>query len=137
MKFLGWIFTVFALLAHLAVGLFLFGVGLVGLSGSEEMHFPLVPGVSPESMPATLALLGLFALLAVLLALRSGKLSRLLLLLWSLLVPALLICAFFRPTYRFDGEDHFRLGVYVFIGSLLALWGALSHFRRATSVERL
>ena len=83
---ISYLFTLFA-------GLFLFGVGFIGWTTGQEIHFELVPGVEPESMGVTLMSVGAFALLSLILTPRRGALGRRMLFAWNLLVFALLLCA--------------------------------------------
>ena len=109
---------------NLVVALFLLGVGFIGWMEGHDVNFDLVPGVEPENMALTLIGLALFALLAVALSLKRSKLARMLMLLWNLLVSGLLVCAFARPSYKFDGMEHLHHGIILFLISLIALWGS-------------
>ena len=79
---------------------------------------------------------GIGGLIAVVFALRPGRFSRTLLVLWSLLVTSILICAFTRPSYRFDGEDHFYQWLYVLLASLLLLIGSAYRWKRGGGRRR-
>ena len=135
MSFIGRLLGYLSVLANLALGLALLGMGLIGSMSGSDMKIDLIP-VSPENMATTLMLSGLVALIAVVLALRPGKVSRTLLVLWSLLVASMPICALTRASYRFDGEEHFRTGVWVFLGTLLLLVGAVYHRKLAPAARR-
>lgn len=125
---LGRILGYLSILTNLLLGLFLLGIGLLGALEGAALKIDLLP-VAPESMSTVLMFAGLFAVVAVVLALRSGRAARSLLVLWSLLVSGVLVAAFFRPSYRFDGEEHFRTGVWVFLGSLLLLIGSYKRWK--------
>ncbi len=126
MGFIGRMLGYLSVLANLVLGVVLLGMGLIGRIAGGDMHVDLIP-VSPENMAMTLLVCGLVALAAVALALRPGKGPRTLLVLWSLLVASMPICALTRASYRFEGMEHFRAGVWVFLGTLLLLVGAIYH----------
>jgi len=130
MSILGRLLGYISLLANLAMALVLLGMGLIGSLSASKMRIDVIPA-SEESMAQVLIYSGIGALIAVVFALRPGRLSRTLLVLWSLLVTGILICAFFRPNYRFEGEEHLRLGVWVFLGSLALLLGSFLHWKLA------
>ena len=125
------LFRLISYLFSLFAGLFLFGVGVIGWVAGEELHFELLPGVEPESMAVTLVGVGAFALLSLILAVRGGALGRRLLFVWNLLVFALLVCALTRPSYRFEGLEHFQQGAVLFVISMAALAGSWSAMRSA------
>lgn len=135
MSFIGRLLGYLSVLANLALGLFLLGLGFVGSMAGGEMKIDLIP-VSPENMALTLMVSGLVALLAVVMALRPGKGSRTVLVLWSLLVASMPICALTRSSYRFDGAEHFRLGVWVFLATVLLFIGAVYHRKLAPAARR-
>lgn len=135
MKVLGKLLGYLAVLANLALALLALAMGFVGSSAGTEMYVGLIPA-DPAEVPKILLFSGVIGLVVVALALRPGRLSRTLLLLWCLLAPGLLLCAFFRPDYRFDGAEHFRLGVWVFLGSLLVLFGGFLHWKLAPGTSR-
>ena len=135
MSFIGRLLGYLSVLANLALGLLMLGIGFIGSMTGSDLRVDVIP-VSPENMASTLMICGLVALVAVVLALRPGKASRTLLVLWSLLVVSILICAFTRSSYRFDGEEHFRAGVWTFLGSVLLFVGALYHRKLAPAARR-
>lgn len=130
MSIIGRLLGYISLLANLGLALFLGGMGLIGALNGSKMRFDVIPA-SEESMASVLLYSGIAGLIAVVFALRPGRLSRTLLLLWSLLVTGILLCAFTRPSYRFDGQEHFRFGVWVFLGSLVLLFGSFMHWKLA------
>jgi hypothetical protein len=135
MSILGRLLGYISILANLALALFLGGMGLIGVLDGSKMRFDIIPA-SEESMAQVLLYSGIGGLIAVVFALRSGRAPRILLVVWSLLVSGILICAFTRSSYRFDGEEHFRLGVWLFLGSLLLLFGSYMHWKLAKAKER-
>ena len=135
MSFIGRLLGYLSVLANLALALALLALGFIGWSSGEDMRIDLIP-VSPESMAQTLLISGLVALCAVLLALKRGKGPRTLLVLWSFVVALIPICALTRTSYRFRGEEHFRMGVWVFLGTLLLFIGAYCHRKYAPVADR-
>jgi hypothetical protein len=135
MSFIGRLLGYLSVLANLALGLALLAMGLIGAVSGGDMKIDLIP-VAPENMAMTLIASGLVALVAVVLALRPGKGSRTLLVLWSLLVAAIPICALTRSSYRFDGMEHFRTGVWVFLATVLLFIGAVYHRKLAPGARR-
>ena len=135
MSFIGRMLGYLSVLANLALALLLLGLGFIGSMAGGPMKIDIIP-VAPESMANTLMISGLAALIAVILALRPGKFSRTFLVLWSLLVAALPICALTRSSYRFHGEEHLRTGVWVFLGALLLFIGAVYHRKYAPAARR-
>ncbi len=135
MSVIGRLLGYLSVLANLALGLGLLAMGFVGSLAGGDMKIDLIP-VDPASMATTLLVSGLVALIAVVLALRPGRVSRTLLVLWSLLVALIPICALTRSSYRFQGEEHFRLGVWVFLGTMLLFIGAVYHWKLAPSARR-
>jgi hypothetical protein len=131
MSILRGLLRLLAFVFNIAAGLFLSGVGLIGSLTGEDVHFPLIPSVTGETLKWTLIGLGLFALGSTVLALIRSKAARFLMVLWNLLVVGLMICAVTRSSYRFAGMEHFRLGAIVFAVGLLALWGAWAQMKAA------
>ena len=136
MKFVRMILRLIAIVFNLLVALFLLGVGFIGWREGQDMHFDLVPGVEPESMAVTLVGLAIFALFAIALSLTRSKLARMLMLFWNLLVSMLLICAFVRPSYKFDGMEHLHQGIMFFLVSLIALWGSWTATRQPSRAAK-
>ena len=136
MKFVRWLLRLFAIVFNLGVALFLLGVGFIGWLEGHDVNFDLVPGVEPENMALTLIGLALFALLAVVLNLKRSKPARMLMLLWNLLVSSLLVCAFVRPSYRFDGMEHLHQGLIFFLISLVALWGSWTAIKQVSTTTK-
>ena len=116
---------------HLLLGLFLLVVGFVGSQAGEQIRFSWIPGVEPDDMASTLLALGVFALASIVLATFRSKLTRVPFLLWTLLVAGLIVCAFVRPSFRFDGADHFLYSSIALVTSLLGVLGSWDHFSGA------
>ncbi len=111
------------IVVHLALGLFCLGLGLVGLLDGGDMDIDLLP-FAPESTSKVLVGSGLFALIAVFTAFGKSRFARSLLAVWSLAVAGILIAAFFRGSYRFDGVEGFWMHAAYLGVSLLALLGS-------------
>lgn len=92
------------------------------------MHFPLVP-VSPEDAAAALLLLGSFAVVASVLAVPDGRIKRVPLLVWALVLFLGLSAAVFRGDYRFDGIESFKTHGWMLLGSLVLLCASWVRFR--------
>lgn len=115
-----------SIVVNLMLGVFCLGLGLVGRFAGHDMDIDLLP-FEPENASTVLIAAGLFALVAVFMAFSKSGFARSLLLIWSLAVTGVLIAAFFRASYRFDGMDGFQsYGAYLAI-SLLALLGSGLH----------
>ena len=130
MSFIGRLLGYLSVLVNLVLALGLIGFGLIGSGG--DMKIDLIP-VEPANMASTLLIAGLIALASVVLALRPGKLARTPLVLWSLFVAAIPICALTRSSYHFNGEEHFRNGVWLFLGTVVLLIGAIYHRKLAAA----
>ena len=117
--------------SHLLLGLFLFGVGLIGSQAGEQIRFPWIPGVGPDDMASTLLALGVFGLAAIVLAALRWKPARTPFFVWNLFVAALIVCAFARSSFRFDGTDHFLYSSIALVVSLLGVLSSWEHFSEA------
>ena len=124
------VLVVFAYIFDLIIALFILGVGFMGSLTGEEVHFKLIPVLEGPTLVNTMLGLGIFGLLALLLASRGGKLMRVPMILWNVVILSLLVCAFTRASYRFDGIDDFWNLVYITLLSILALAGSWMHLRR-------
>lgn len=134
MRLLRGLLRAIAVLFNLALGVFLLGVGLIGWSSGEEVRMEVIPGLEGETVATALVIGSLLALAATLLSLTGNRFARILMLLWNVLVVGLLVCAFFRPSYRFEGEEHFYNGLKFFGAAFLAMLGAWWHLRARRQV---
>ena len=125
------VLIVFAYIFVLIMAVFVLGVGFMGWLTGETVHFKLIPVLEGPALVNTLLGLGIFGLLALVLAWRGGKLMRLPMVLCNVVILSLLVYAFTRSSYRFDGIDDFWNLVYVTLLSILALAGSWIHLRRA------
>lgn len=129
MRLLRGLLRAIAVLFNLALGVFLLGVGLIGWSSGEEVRMGVIPGLEGETVATALVIGSLLALAATLLSLTGNSFARALMLLWNVLVVGLLVSAFFRSSYRFEGEEHFYNGLKLFGVAFLAMIGAWWHLR--------
>ena len=101
-------------------------LGVLGLLAGGKMYISVLP-VDPEQGALAMLWGGLFAVVAVALALSDRKLLRFPLLLWCAAVTVTLISAVFRSGFRFDGFENFvAIGIAALI-SLLFVWGSWAH----------
>lgn len=126
-------FRMLAVAFTLVVSLFLLGTGLLALGNADTLSFDVVPLLSGEALARFLTGMGILGLGALILLFRFTSLASWLLLLWNLAVVSILLCAVTRPSYRFDGMDHFVSGVYLFLLALAALWGSRLQVRAVRS----
>ena len=117
---------------HSLLGLFLLAVGLIGWRTEDRIRFDWIPGVAAHDMASTLLALGVVALASIALAAFRWKPARIPFFLWNLFVAALIVCAFVRPSFRFDGTNHFLYSSIALTASLLGVLGSWDHFRGPT-----
>ena len=129
-------FRLLAVAFTLGVSLFLLGVGLLAMGNADTLRFDVVPLLTGEALARFLAGMGILGLGALILMFRLKSLASWLLILWNLAVVSILLCAVTRPSYQFDGMDHFENGVYLFLLALAALWGSWLQLRAARSRGR-
>lgn len=115
-------------IANLLLGLYLCALGTLGFVVGGDMYFPLVP-VSPEDAAVALLLLGLFAVVASVLAVSDGRLKRIPLLVWALVLFLGLTAAVFRGDYRFDGIEAFKTHGWMLLGSFVLLCASWVRFK--------
>ncbi len=121
----------FSIVVNLLLGIFCLGLGLVGLlSGHDEMDITLLP-VDAGMVALVLVCSGMVALAGVLMAFGRRGGPRSLMLLWSIVVVATLVAAFFRGSHKFAGMEGFQMYGILLAISLLSLVGSWLHFRRA------
>ncbi len=121
----------FSIVVNLLLGIFCLGLGLVGLlSGHDEMDITLLP-VDAGMVAPVLVCSGIVALAGVLMAFGRRGSPRSLMLLWSIVVVATLIAAFFRGSHKFAGMEGVQMYGVLLAISLLSLVGSWLHFRRA------
>jgi len=123
---------IFAYLYHLALSLFLLGLGIVVWSGGENnLKLGMLPWEG-AALTKAIVILGVVGLLCVLLAV-LGKL-RWLFVLWTLFALALMFRGYFLTSYSFPDEGQFRFAVWLTAGALIAFLASLSLFGRKKRV---
>ena len=120
---IGLLLRLYAYLYHLALALFLLGIGLAALANGKELNLGMLPWEGAKLTYWVLAL-GLVGLICVLLAVTGFM--RWLFALWALLVLALMVRGFFFTPYTFSGSDQFWGAVWLTIGAFGAFLGSLS-----------
>lgn len=105
-----------------AIVMVVFGCLLAVAHGEHSVRLEMLPWTD-HTLIHVLLFGGLFGLITVVLAIRGSRL-RPLFFLWALAVTYYLIKGYFLGGYRFT-PDEFKSVVYLVIGSLIALLGAL------------
>lgn len=139
MRFVHGIFRLVTIVFTLALSVFLLGVGLLGMGDAEALRFDVVPLLTGDSLALALVAMGILGLAALVLLLRFKHMAAWLLVLWNVVVVSILICAFTRSSYRFDGMDDFMNGVYFSLVALVSLLGSWFQVRasRVHPTERV
>jgi hypothetical protein len=128
MRLIRKLFEMLAIAVNLGLGLFSFALGILGWIAHGELHVPLVP-VDPEHVATSLVVAGAFGILAACLAIRGGRWNSFLMLLWSCGVVLVLGSTVFRSDFRFNGMTGFAEHGWMFLGSLVLLYGTWLRFR--------
>ena len=126
------LFESLGILVNLGLGLFCVALATLGWIDGGDLAVPLVP-VAPESAVTALAIAGVYAILASGLAIRSGRSTRLPLLIWSAVLLGVLLAAIFRGAYRFDGMDAFIQHGMLVVGAAILLGASCARFRSVSS----
>ena len=126
------LFESLGILVNLGLGLFCVALATLGWIDGGDLAVPLVP-VAPESTATALAVAGVYAILSSGLAIRSGRPTRLPLLIWSVVLLGVLLAAIIRGTYRFDGMDAFVQHVMLVVGAAILLGASYARFRSVSS----
>src|SRR6266542_198614 len=113
---------IFSYLFHAFLALFMLAISSLTLvSGSHNLKLEMLPWTG-STLTYWLFFGALFGLLTTVLAMNG--MMRVLFLLWSLVVLALLLRGYFLGPFQFSGTDEFKNSVYLTIGALLARLGA-------------
>ena len=124
MRAIATLLRLLAFLFNLALSLGLFFLALLVMpSGRHNIQLAAVPLVGSK-LTYTLLAGSIYGFVAMVLASRKSRAARFPMLLWNLVVTGLLITAPFRGQFSFEGKDHFVAGIYLFLASLVALWGS-------------
>ncbi len=125
---IGALLRIYSYLYHLALAFFLFGLSLVAIaSQSHSLNLGMLPWKGSE-LTYWLFGAGLLGIVSVLLAM-VGKL-RFLFLLYAIAVFGIMFRGYFVSGYSFGDKDAFRMAIWLTAGALLAIFGALSQFRK-------
>lgn len=130
MKVFAMLLRYYSIAFSLIFGFFLTGVAVVLLiSGSSNFKFEMLPFWKGNAALYGLLAIGLFGLIAALLAfLRKAKG---LLVLFTLALAGLLIYGFFiSPVYRFGGPNEAKLITWVALAAICAFLGSLMQFEK-------
>lgn len=125
---IGLLLRLYAYLYHLALALFLMGIGIVAVWNGKDLTLGMLPWQGSTLTQAVLVL-GVVGLVGVLLAM-TGVL-RWLFPLWALVVLVLMFRGFFLTPYTFSGPDQFRGALLLTAGALGAFLGSLSSSERS------
>ena len=120
---IGMLLRLYAYLYHLALSLFLIGIGIVAVWNGKDLTLGMLPWQGSTLTQAVLVL-GVVGLVCALLA-ATGAL-RWLFPLWALVVLVLMVRGFFLAPYTFSGPDQFWGAVLLTLGALGAFLGSLS-----------
>jgi hypothetical protein len=120
----------YSMLFSLIVGLFLLGLGgLSTLTGATNMKMDMLPFWKGETLWYGLLFLGLFGVLAAVLA--ALKKAKILLVLFTLCGFGLVVYGyFFSPVYRFSGASEAKGVAYFALGMLGAFFGSLYQYEK-------
>ncbi|HVT91643.1 MAG TPA: hypothetical protein VHD76_02270 [Bryobacteraceae bacterium] len=125
MKFL---LLMFSVLFHFLLGLFLFGVGVVTVSGGvDNLKLGMLPWTG-AALTTAVILTGLLGMAIAILGL-LGRL-KFLLPLWAAIVLVMMVKGFFISSYVFGGKDGFHNALWLTLGALLAFLFSWAVFRK-------
>jgi len=123
------IMRIYSYIFHGLLALLLLGVSIVAMSAStHSVQLEVLPWTG-TALIYWLFLSGLFGLISVLLAMRRKL--RVLFVLWSLTVVAMVVRGFFLTPYNFGDATGFRNALLFTAAAMLALLGALYTLRTA------
>jgi hypothetical protein len=122
-----WLLRVYAYLFHLALALFLFGVGIVAFSSGRSLTLGMLPWEGVTLTWAVL-ILGLVGIVCVGLAVTG--IVRWLFPFWTLFALVMMVRGFFLSGYSFGDAAQFRFDLWLTLGALIAFFGSLSLFGR-------
>ncbi len=119
----------YSYLYHLVLALFLLGLSLVAfLNGMHNLRLDMLPWTG-ATLTWWLLSLGLAGLIVI--GLAVTRILRVLFLVWTVAVLALMIRGFFFSSYLFDGWTGFQWALLYVLGALLAAVGGWLQFREA------
>jgi hypothetical protein len=109
-------------LFHLLLCLFLLGIALIAGSSHQPLTLGTLP-FAPEHVVRTVSLLAVAGLTVTILAI--ARTFKFLFPLWAALVLYWLVRGFFFSSYTFRSAGAFKDALWLILGALLALVGAL------------
>jgi hypothetical protein len=112
---------VFSYLFHGLLTLFLLAISAVAVSSGQTLHLGMLPWHG-ESLGYWLLVSALAGLVSLILAI--VKKWRLLFVLWSIGVLAVMVKGYFLGPYTFAGKPEFHDALYLSLGALIAVFGA-------------
>lgn len=125
------IMRIYSYLYHGGLALFLLGISALALlGGANSLRLEVLPW-SGATLTYVVFFSALIGLISVLLALRGTL--RVLFTVWSLAVALMLVKGFFLSSYRFDHAGKLSTALYLTLGALLAIVGALPQSREQSA----
>jgi hypothetical protein len=122
LRVIGFLLRLYSYLFHLLVCLFLLGIALVASTSHQPLNLGMLP-FAPEHMLRTVFILALVGLLSTVLAMT--RILRILFPVWAALVLYWLVRGFLFSSYSFPNAVAFKNALWLILGALLALVGAL------------
>ena len=122
MRAIGFLLRLYSYLFHLLLCLFLLGVASIAGSSHQSLNLEMLP-FAPEHMVRTILVLAIVGLIATVLAMT--RVFKILFPVWAALVLYWLFRGFFLSGYSFPGAGAFKSALWLILGALLALVGAL------------
>jgi ABC-type maltose transport system permease subunit len=118
----------FSYIYHFLLALVMLALSVVALAnGRHNLKLDMLPWKESQ-LTYALLILGLFGIIAVVLALKGTL--RLLFFFWSLAVLVLMFKGYVFSPYSFAGSDEFTKALYLMAGAILACIGAWMAFRQ-------
>ncbi len=122
------IMRIYSYIFHLLVALFLLGLAIVAFStGTHTLTLGVLPWTG-AALTWWLLVFGLAGVVAVLLALKGTL--KVVFVVWSLIVVALLIRGFFFSSFHFSSGGAFANAIYFTLAAILAAVGAWFRFKQ-------
>ena len=102
------------------LGLYFLGVGVLGMIDGGEMNVPLLP-FETDNTARSVLIMGIVVMFSAVMAQKNSTIARLPLMLVALAMTLVLVTAFFRSDYLFDGMDGLKQYGWNLLGSFLLL----------------
>ncbi len=127
------IVKLFSYLFHLVLALFLLGLSIVAfLNNAHNLRLEMLPWTG-EALTWWLLGLGLAGLVIIALAVKG--ILRVVFLVWTVAVLALMIRGFYFSSFVFNGWTGFQLVLLLVLGALLSVVGGWLQFRQAPAKQ--